>query len=107
VAGESVYGLPLRVSLTAAPGDLRRCHVLFVHGEEDRRAAAFLEAVGDAPVLTVGESRAFLDAGGMIALLPAARNLRFEVDAATARRHGLAPSAQLLNLASAVRGGAP
>lgn len=106
-AGESLYGLPLDVSLTTAPDRVNACHVLFVHGEDAGRASAFLAAVGEAPVLTVGETRSFLDAGGMIALVPAGRNLRFEVDADAARRQGLILSAQLLDLASAVRGGTP
>ncbi len=63
-----------------------------------------LDAVGDQPVLTVGESSRFLDDGGVISLQVIDRRVRFEVSATAAERIGLRLSSQLLRLAVRVRG---
>jgi hypothetical protein len=104
VDGESLGGRPLRVRVVTAIGALSGCHALFA-GDRSEGAAAALKAVAGRPVLTVGESDQFLDAGGIIALKVVDRRVRFEVNASNAQKAGLRINAQLLNLAAAVRGG--
>lgn len=104
VNGESLGGRPLRVRVVTATDDLTGCQALFVSANT-AASTEILKAVASLPVLTVGETDDFLDHGGIIALKIAERRVRFEVDAANARTAGLRISAQLLNLASAVRGG--
>jgi hypothetical protein len=105
VDGESLGGRPLRVRVVTSIGALAGCHALFA-GDRSEGAAAALKAVAGRPVLTVGESDQFLDAGGIIALKVVDRRVRFEVNASNAQKAGLRINAQLLNLAAAVRGGA-
>jgi hypothetical protein len=104
VDGESLSGRPLRVRVVSAPDALSGCHALFA-GDRSDGAAAALKAVAGRPVLTVGESDQFLDAGGIIALKVVDRRVRFEVNASNAQKAGLRINAQLLNLAAAVSGG--
>jgi len=103
IEGEKVDGRPLTAvrprTLTAA----RQCRMLFVGDGEMNRAAPLLRGLRDTPVLTVGESPEFLDQGGVIAFVRVGRNVRFDVNRATAQRHGLTISSQLLRLARNVR----
>jgi hypothetical protein len=105
VTGESLSGRPLRVRVVNTVDALQGCHALFASARSEIAAAA-LKAVAGRPVLTVGESDHFLDAGGIIALKVVDRRVRFEVDATNAQKAGLRISAHLLNLAAAIRGGA-
>jgi hypothetical protein len=104
IAGETLNGRPLAIREVARPSAIDGCHVVFVPGAEHATARAVLEAVGNHPVLTVGESSRFLDQGGVISLHVIDRRVRFEVSAAAAERLGLRLSSQLLRLAVRVRG---
>jgi hypothetical protein len=103
VSGEWLDGRPLQVRVVAGVEALPGCHSLFVGARSD--AAAVLTALAGRPVLTVGETDEFLNAGGIIVLKVVERRVRFEVNATNANRAGLRISAQLLSLAAAVRGG--
>jgi hypothetical protein len=103
--GEASAGRPLRVRVVDSVAEIQGCSVLYA-GARSEIAAAALKAVADRPVLTVGESDAFMDGGGIIRLKVVDRRVRFDIDAANARKAGLRISAQLLNLAVAIRGGA-
>ena len=104
VNGESLDGRPLRVRVVAGVDALSGCHAVFVGARSDA-AAAVLKAVASRPVLTIGESERFLQDGGIIVLKVVERRVRFEVNATNAQKAGLRISAQLLGLATAVRGG--
>jgi hypothetical protein len=82
---------------------LSGCHALFAGARSDT-AAAVLKAAADRPVLTIGETDRFLEGGGIIVLKVVERRVRFEVNTANAQKAGLRISAQLLGLATAVRG---
>jgi hypothetical protein len=103
VQGESLAGRPFRVrDITLADG-LDGCHAVFASRDENGRAV--LAAAAGHPILTIGETDAFLQAGGIIALKVVDRRVRFEVNATNAQRAGLRIDAQLLSLAASVRGG--
>jgi hypothetical protein len=104
VTGESLSGLPLRVRVIKTVEAIQGCHALFASARSEVAEAA-LKAVAGRPILTVGESDHFLDAGGIIALKVVDRRVRFDVNAANAQKAGLRISAQLLNLAATIRGG--
>jgi hypothetical protein len=103
VNGESLNGRPLRVRVIAGVDALTGCHVLFAGARGDA-AAAVLKAAANRPVLTIGETDRFLEAGGIIVLKVVERRVRFEVNTTNAQKAGLRISAQLLGLAAAVRG---
>jgi hypothetical protein len=101
VAGELVSGRPVTIATVSGLRQLEACHVLFVPDPAD---ASLIQAIASRPILTIGVERAFLQAGGIIALSRDQRRVRFEVDRAAAERAGLQLSSQLLRLAVAVHG---
>jgi hypothetical protein len=61
-----------------------------------------VRAVDAAPVLTVGESPAFLRAGGIVSFAVEQGHVRFDVNRGAAEARGLKFSSQLLRLARSV-----
>lgn len=103
IEGEELHGRRLTIRRIGHPSRVEGCHVLFVSSPSER-ASEFLEQIEGQPVLTVGESSDFLDAGGIINLLIINQRVRFAVNADAASRAGLRLSSQLLGLATDVRG---
>jgi len=81
---------------------LRKCHLLFVCPSEERNVRKILKIVRDHPVLTVGDTRGFLEAGGVLNFLTENDKLRFEINIAVAEQAKLKIRAQLLRLAKRV-----
>ena len=79
------------------------CQILFVSGSlsEPERIAAIRQISGPG-VLVVGESPGFAEAGGGANFYIENDHVRFEINAAAARRAGLHMDAQLLNLGKPV-----
>ena len=82
--------------------DLGACNVVFIPLSEDAEAARILQKTDGRGVLTVGESQAFAEAGGMIRLLLEDKKVRFDVNVARAAEERLKVSSQLLKLARSV-----
>lgn len=104
VDGKSIDGTRVVVERVYAGQALGRCDILYVAASEDPRLEEIFEAVGDRPVLTVGETNRFARLGGMIRFRIVDTRLRFEVNLNAAREPGLAVSSRLLGVASAVTG---
>lgn len=77
------------------------CHVTFVGAPESAIRNA-TDANSHPGVLTVGEGRGFVDAGGIIALTVSDRKVRFIVNLQRSELAGLEISSQLLSLAEVV-----
>jgi hypothetical protein len=75
------------------------CQVLFISRSEQERLPQILAAVKGAPVLTVGDSRGFLDHGGIINFILEGSKVRFEINPEAADRVGIKISSKLLRLA--------
>ena len=99
--GESLRGRPLVTRDVSASAQLDGCHLLFV-GAGASGGDALLKAARERPILTVGETDAFLRSGGMITLKLINNRVRFEVNAGAVQRAGLRMSSQLLALATNV-----
>jgi hypothetical protein len=95
LVGENVRGLPL-TNRIVDPSAVASCHVLFV--PRTVTAAPYLRAAAMAPVLTVGESPAFLEQGGAINFVLEDGRVRFEINQGAAERAGLRISSRLLQL---------
>lgn len=74
-------------------------HILFVGAEASRKMTQIVEALEKRPVLTIGESPAFFDDGGMINLYIEERQLRWEINNKAAERAKLKISSQVLSMA--------
>jgi hypothetical protein len=94
VKGESVGGRPLavRVILEPEPG----CDVVFV--PSGSATSAYLRAAAGMPTLTVGETSAFADMGGMITFVVDRGKVRFLINREAAERAQLRLSSRLLRL---------
>jgi hypothetical protein len=75
------------------------CHMLFVGVQEDGRFAALLRSARTKPVLTVGETTAFLREGGIVRVFRADDRLRLQINNKGADEAGLKISSRLLQLA--------
>jgi hypothetical protein len=100
-----VSGLrPLRTRNVPDANAATAVHILYIGGTLASRAQDFLNAVGAAPVLTVGDDDLFCDRGGMINFLVSDNRVRFEirVDATEASR--IKVSSRVLTLAKTIYG---
>ena len=86
------------------PGELQRCHLLFIGASQKATTPTVLRALQSSPTLTVADFEAFLDAGGMICLSTKGTRIQFHVNLLPVQRAKLVLSAKLLALAESVRG---
>ena len=94
VRDEQVNGRPFRARVVRQADG---CDVLFV--PDGVSPEPWLRAAGGRPVLTVGESPAFLRQGGMINFVLEDGKVRFEIDQDAASRANLKISSRLMRLA--------
>lgn len=100
LAGKTVHTRPIGLRRFPSIDAVSDCHVVFVSASAEPPAAP--DTWSRPGVLTVGETEAFLERGGVIAFAMEAGKLRFNVNAAAAERAGLKLSSQLLKLAGRV-----
>jgi hypothetical protein len=106
VENQLVKGLNKQLSINRlgpyTPGmDLTQCQILFVSSsEKENWEKIFLQLAGK-PVLTVGDQKGFLEAGGMMNFLLVQNKIRWEINRAPLNQSGLRLDSQLLE--SAVR----
>jgi hypothetical protein len=102
IAGELIHDRKLAVRRSRKLDELKDVQLLFVSPSEEQRVAEIIAALQSRPVLLVGESDGFARHGGVIRFYLAGSKVRFEINAAAAKQHGLRLSAQLLKLGTAV-----
>jgi hypothetical protein len=93
-----VRGRAVVIERLESVSDLDDCQVLFIAVSEPRRLREILDHVAGEPILTVGESRRFLESGGMIRFKLMDRKVRFEIAQDTADRSGLRVSSRLMSV---------
>jgi hypothetical protein len=109
LAGKSVRGRRVETVRLKPEDDLKQCDLLFITRFHAKSQERMLKAVGDAPVLTVGEGGQFIRQGGRINFVLKDQSVRFEVNLEAAKRAGLKISSTLASMATVVRkpGGKP
>lgn len=100
--GRTVNGRNVVVHRNQDAQTLGRCHITFVGQDTGEPLARVMQRVGTTGVLTVGESDAFYDLGGIIRFLVEDGKVRFDVNAGEAEGASLKVSSQLLKLARTV-----
>jgi hypothetical protein len=83
--------------------ELPLCHVLFICNSERRYLPQILEHLRGRPVLTVGDTDGFAEAGVMMNFRLEENRVRFDINSAAAERASLVVSAKLLKLARIVQ----
>ncbi len=104
VAGKPIGNRILRIRHLGEPQDMQACQIVFLGRAQSKRIPMLVSTLHNAPVLTVGETAGFLDAGGMIDFLLEDHKLRFEVNLAAAELADLKIGSRLLVLAQRVVG---
>lgn len=114
--GRRVHGRSVRVkrirvegtrvaAVEGSPGfatRLRSCHVVVVPADLPRVCRQVPSLVRGAPVLTVGEDRAFIDCGGMLSIIRRSNRVAFVANAEVIRRSPISVSSKLLRLAASL-----
>jgi hypothetical protein len=99
IQGRTVGGRPIELRRYPTLADLEPCHVLFIADADKERLPPIFERLKGQPVLTVGESKAFIRRGGVIGLVVDDNRARFEVNLRVAQGLGLTLSSRLLAMA--------
>ena len=81
---------------------LRQCDLLFICSSENKNLSEIISSVKNHDVLTVGDMKGFLEAGGIINFLTEDEKVRFEINITAAKRAKLAIRSKLLRLAKRV-----
>jgi hypothetical protein len=97
-AKKTLSGRPLVVTNLARITQPLDCDLIFIGSSEKKQTAKILKKLDGLPILTVGETPGFTEAGGMICLLRDGKNLRLDVNAAAAQKAGLVLDPQLIKL---------
>ena len=104
--GEQVRGRPITIAAGEVE-DARGCHLLYFSKDATGRQARILAPLRQAPVLSVGEGRPFLEQGGLIAFVLENNRVRFAVNKRGMDAAGLTISSQLLRVARPFDGRTP
>ena len=83
---------------------MQACQILFFGKAQSKRIPMLVADLHNAPILTVGETAGFLDAGGMICFLLEENKVRFEINLDAAESARLKIGSRLLILAEHVVG---
>jgi YfiR/HmsC-like len=103
IANEKIVnGRKLLVSQVADLQTAKACHILFIASSEKAQLKQVLENLRGTGVLTVGDTKGFVDQGGMINFVLENERVRFEVNRKAADQAGLKVSSKLLNVAKSV-----
>jgi hypothetical protein len=103
VKDRKVHGRSVLVRTASSADDVRNVHLLFVGAGESAVFATVKDTAQNSGVLTVGESPEFEAAGGMITFIIEGDKVRFAINMGSAEQAHLRISAQLQQLATAVR----
>jgi hypothetical protein len=106
VENQLVKGLNRQLSIKrlgpyTAGADLTQCQILFISSSEQEYWKEIFRQLEGRPVLTVGDQKGFLEAGGMMNFLLVQKKIRWEINRVPLNQSGLRMNSQLLE--SAVR----
>jgi len=102
--GKSVRGRPFSVRQFRSIQEIDECHMLFIGSSETPRIPALVQHLSKTPVLTISDSKDFIDAGGAIGFIVIDKRVGFDINLNAISIAQLKASAQLLEVAHALRG---
>lgn len=95
-------GHPIAVQRVTTVNDASNCQAVYVPASQDAQAKPLFAAIGCKAVLTVGDTDAFADAGGVIRFVPVGNRMRFEVHTPAVDKARLRVSSKLMKVAIVV-----
>src|SRR5437879_5179394 len=81
LAGKNIGEHPIEIRHAQSPGELKSCHLVFLRASA-HDVPATIAGLEKASVLCVGESKDFLNQGGMINFVLEGQKIRFELNSA-------------------------
>lgn len=103
LARQPIAGLTMVGKVLARPADVVNCHAVYIPAEAPGPLSVWIDAASQTGALTVGDAPDFMDAGGMIGLVPVGGRYRFDINLGKALMVNLRISSQLLKLAKTVK----
>jgi YfiR/HmsC-like len=94
-------GRHIEIRSVKTPNQARSCHILFIGRDNAKNYGAILGPIRDLPILTVGETENFLDAGGIISFA-FDETLQIDINAGASNRARLRIRTGLATLARRV-----
>lgn len=102
VSSRSIDGHPVLVAFIPTAADAHPCHILFISSSHNEQARSVIAALRSSGIVTVGETRGFLEEGGIISFALVDGRVQFQVNLKAATQSGLHISARLLGIATRV-----
>jgi len=102
VEGKLIKSHPIVVVPVKTGEESRTCQVLFIGSSQSGQAKPIIDALKGTSTLTVGETRRFWEAGGIINFVVQDDQVHFQVNHRAATQAGLRISSKLLSLAKLV-----
>lgn len=103
VRGEKINGREILIRRFNRVDDTMDCHLLFISQSESDRLEQIFKTLKDRSILTVGETDAFIEKGGIIRFATEHNRIRLRINPEAARQAKLVISSKLLRLADTVR----
>jgi uncharacterized protein DUF4154 len=104
IKDKTVNGRRLEVDQGIDLQAARTCHILFIASSEKAELKRVFEVLRGTDALTVGDSKGFVEQGGMINFVLENNRVQFEVNRKAAEQVGLKISSKLLSVAKLVVG---
>ncbi len=82
--------------------DVINCQLVFITEEATHRQKMIVNIIKEKNILTVGESRGFIDHGGIINFITKENNVRFEINLAAAREANIRIPSTILRIATRI-----
>jgi len=98
IVGKEVNARPIVLRPFASAKDASKCHLLFISNSMQDRLPEIFTALRGAPVLTVGETEKFIEAGGMVRFVEDSKKIRFQINDEAAKAAHMKISSKLLSL---------
>jgi hypothetical protein len=102
VKDKTAQGRSLKVLHPAKPGELAKCHILFVPDGEKEHMTKVREFVKDGPILVVGESEKLLEQGVVMNFFIEEKRVRFALSLKAAKKQNLKIGSKLQKIARVV-----
>jgi len=106
VRGKLVHDLPIKIQRISGAGEnWDACNLMFFGTASRAKVQSVLDRLRGRGVITIGESQAFAECGGMITLVVEGDRVRFDINLQAATDAHLKISSKLLELARTVKSG--
>ena len=102
ISGKIVSGKKLVVFKSNIVDEMYGCHIVIIEEPNSKKQSQILQLLNDYPIITIGDSPDFTNAGGILNISLLNKRITFSVNLAQARKTGLDISSNLLKLATEV-----